>query len=227
MGRIKNTETFALRLCHCCGFDLGMAEPTQVNWPDEESRSIMCGLLNILDGDDWSGRLPSLCSPLSFFYGLRILLGAIGGRNGEKVRVSLSARLGFKIEAEPNLDFEYQSTKARFNLLTAGLWLVSDWPLRFVEVFHEAGFTRSRFSDNLHSHPYWLYVQVALNLDTRPYLPSDPEIAAAANFLVASKIAVTTESLGGLMGIKSDLARRAVVNWKANRSRSDNTQSDG
>jgi hypothetical protein len=162
----------------------------------------------------WSGGPLGLCSSLSFFNGLRILLGAIAGRHGGRVRAALSERIGLCIETEPHLDFEYQSVLVRFNLLTAGLWLVLDWPSRFLKVFQEAGFTRSRFFDSLHLHPYWLQSQVALHMDTRPYLPSTEEVAAAANHLVTQNIGVTTDSLGALMGIKRDVARKALMLWR-------------
>ena len=216
MGWLKSPAPFSIRLCHHCGFDLGMAKPAQVSWPDAQSRELMCDMLNMLEGNAWSGGPLALCSSLSFFNGLRILLGAIGGRNGKRVRAALCERLGLSFDIEPNRDFEYQSTITRFNLLTTGLWLISDWPSRFLEVFQGEGFTRSRFSDNLHIHPYWLQLQVARHLDTRPYLPSYEEVVAAANYLFVNNIAVTTDSLGGLMGIKRDVARRAVVLWKAN-----------
>jgi hypothetical protein len=54
MGRIKSARPDALRLCHYCGFDLGMAEPAKVNWPDAESRELVCAILNMLEDDEWS-----------------------------------------------------------------------------------------------------------------------------------------------------------------------------
>lgn len=194
-----------------------MAQPTQVKWPYAQSRELMCGMLNMLEANEWSGWPLSICSSLSFFNGLRILLGVIGGRHGERVRAVLNERIGVRFDIEPNRDFEYQSTIRRFNLLAAGLWLTSDWPSRFLEVFKEARFTRSRFDDSLRMYPYWLQLQVSLHLDTRPYLPSYEEIEAAANYLLITNIGVCTDSLGALMGIKRDVARRAVGLWKDSR----------
>ncbi|WP_285354301.1 TniQ family protein [Pseudomonas sp. lyk4-R2A-10] len=217
MGWLKSLAPLSLRLCHQCGFDLGMAQPTQVKWPYAQSRELMCGMLNMLEANEWSGWPLSICSSLSFFNGLRILLGVIGGRHGERVRAVLNERIGVRFDIEPNRDFEYQSTIRRFNLLAAGLWLTSDWPSRFLEVFKEARFTRSRFDDSLRMYPYWLQLQVSLHLDTRPYLPSYEEIEAAANYLLITNIGVCTDSLGALMGIKRDVARRAVGLWKDSR----------
>jgi len=62
--------------------------------------------------------------------------------------------------------------------------------------------------------PYWLRTEVDEYLDTRPYLPPAEEVASAASYLQNAGVPVSGPSLGTLLGLKRDVARRAYVEWK-------------
>ena len=59
IGRSKETPDDALRLCHHCGFYLGGADQICFEWPDVESRNLLCMILNMLGaGGEWRGAAP-------------------------------------------------------------------------------------------------------------------------------------------------------------------------
>lgn len=218
IGRLKPIRENALRFCHFCGFDLGETEPISVCWFDDTSKQGISSLLNMLERSDWDGGPLQLGSSLSFFNGFRNLLGAVSGRNGAKVRAVIGQQIHTRIDCEPRQFFEYQHATFRCKILAAGMWLLDDWPSRFVDIFSHANFTRSRFVDNIHALPFWLETQINQNLDTRPYLPSPDEFASAISYLHDHNMALSTENLSNLLGVKRDVARRGMMQWKSKNS---------
>lgn len=212
IGRSKETPDDALRLCHHCGFYLGGADQICFEWPDVESRNLLCMILNMLGaGGEWRGAAPY---GIIFFQGLRILVGVISGRNGLRLREVLSKTLNVRIEPVPHKDFEYQEATVRLKLLLAAMWMLKDWPDRFLRVCSSAHFTRSRLTDYFPTMPFWLASVVDEHLDTRPYLPSAGEVVEAGNYLMAHNRNVTCTSLGELLNLRRDVSSSALKTWK-------------
>ena len=80
---------------------------------------------------DWNGFFRRLPLSLSFFTGLRVLLGLICGRHGGRLRAVLSGMIGIEVTPVAHLAFEYQSLEVRYALLRAAAALLVQWPALF------------------------------------------------------------------------------------------------
>lgn len=213
MGRSKQISQAALSTCSKCYFKLDSTEPRPTGCAESAVGRAVLAMTHMAQQGCWDGSLQSEPLSLSFFGGLRIILGLVCGRHGARLREVLSSELGIDICPLAHLDFEYQPVEVRCALLLAAFSLLADWPLRFHEACSLAKVTRSRFSDAFLAMPYWLRMAVDQYLDTRIYVPPAEEVAAAASYLQRAEATVSTSSLGALLGLKKDLARRAFVRW--------------
>lgn len=92
---------------------------------------------------DWNGFFQRLPLSLSFFTGLRVLLGLMCGRHGRRLRAVLSGIIGIEVAPVAHLDFEYQSLEVRYALLRAAADLLVHWPALFYVTCSLAKLTRS------------------------------------------------------------------------------------
>lgn len=214
IGRSKHIAENALSICSKCSFRLGDTQPRFSGCANSEAGQLLLSVTRAVDSGDWNGTFQRLPLSLSFFTGLRILLGLICGRHGSRLRVVLSEAIGLEIIPVAHLDFEYQSLEMRYALLLAATALLVQWPARFHEACSLAKLTRSRLTGSFSTMPYWLRMEVDQYLDTRHYLACADEVASAASYLQNAGVPVASSSLGALLGLKRDVAQKAFVRWK-------------
>lgn len=215
IGRSKLIAGSALSICSKCNFRLGDTQPRRTGCADSAAGQLLLTISRSVQLGDWDGFFQRVPLSLSFFTGLRILLGLLCGRHGARLRSVLSGTAGLEIVPVAHLDFEYQSLEVRYALLLAVSTLLVHWPTRFHEACSLAKLTRSRLTDSFSTMPYWLRTEVDEYLDTRPYLPPLEEVVSAASYLQNVGVPVSGPSLGDLLGLKKDVARRAYMEWKA------------
>ncbi|MCI3910586.1 TniQ family protein [Pseudomonas viridiflava] len=215
IGRSKLIAGSALSICSKCDFRLGDTQPKLTGCADNAADQMLLNITRTVQLENWNGLFQRLPLSLSFFTGLRILIGLICGRNGARLRSVLGESVGLEIFPVAHLDFEYQSLEVRYALLLAASTVLVHWPTRFHEACCLAKLTRSRLTDSFSTMPHWLRTEVDQHLDTRPYLPPAEEIASAASYLQNAGAPVSGSSLGALLGLKRDVARRAFMQWKA------------
>ena len=212
MGRFKNVKREAGRFCHHCHFDFSMITVPVV----DASSSLVDGyadLLLTLSCDkkhylDLAGGNEFL-----LFKGVRAIVGALGGRNGGRLRHELGILLHLPLSPDKGKDFEYQSAQFRLNLMLTVVWLLKKWPERFCEVCSEAGFTRSRFSETYSEVPFWVMSVIDEHLNTAAVSHSYEEVESAVKWLQANGELVCWKSLGNLLGLKRDSAKSALKMW--------------
>lgn len=217
VGRDKDIPEHGLRLCHHCGFDLRWTCPVYLDWPDIRSWLVFGSLISFFEQGVWScGRLVSPCG-VPFFRGVHTLVRVIMGRHGQRLRQQLSKILGVAIDAHSlaqHAEFEYLSAIERLKLLLSVVWLLEDWPKRFVAICTEVRFTRSRLAEDVGALPFWLADVANEYLDCRPYLPTECEVIAAGNYLRGRGQLVSTATLGNLLGLSKDSAGGAWRLWR-------------
>lgn len=201
-------------MCSKCDFNLCDTQPRLTVRADNAAGRLLLTITRAVQLGDWNGFFQRLPLSLSFFTGLRVLIGLICGRHGGRLRAVLSGTIGIEIAPVAHLDFEYQSLEVRYTLLCAAAALLVHWPLLFHDTCGLAKLTRSRLTDSFSTMPYWLRTEVDQYLDTRSYLPPAEEVASAACYLQSAEVAVSGSSLGTLLGLKRDVARRVFVQWK-------------
>ena len=207
----------ALRFCPGCQFDLGQAPLIDFRWPDAGSWRALQALVGGFERGVWfCGPLTPPCA-VPFFQGLHVLANAIRGRNGAGLRVRLGERFGVRFPASPSdrhVEFEYLSAIERLKLLLAAIWLLEDWPARFVALCADARFTRSRMAEEVKALPFWLASITDSCLDRRLYLPAEQEIMSAGAYLQAHQQRVTPAALKGLLGLSKENSYSAWRIWK-------------
>lgn len=217
IGRNVNIPAHALQLCHQCRFDLRRAIPVYFNWPDASSWDSFTMLIS--DFEKESSRCEKLPLPygVMFFEGLYALIALVRSRNGYRLRQQLKKEFGMDISngisATP-LEFEFLNTVDRLKLLLSVIWLLEDWPIRFVTLCTESGITRSRLKEKVQSLPFWLTSMADEYLDHRAYFLNEEEILSAGKYLTSQNKNVTPAALKDILGVAHGVALNAWHIWK-------------
>lgn len=214
IGRDKTPCAGRLRLCHACGLDLAIIPPRYPAWPDCRSQEFLAELVEGFESCPWSGMPGGVSCAMPFFLGLHTLLALLNGRFGERLQSTFCTDLGVEALPPSTHRFEFLDVDRRLQLMLRASWLLQDWPDRFVGCCREAGLTRSRITELPDLLPFWLESTLTEYLDSRIYSPSDQEIAEAASYLIMHGQEVTWHSLGQMVGLHRDSARRSLKRWQ-------------
>jgi len=79
--------------------------------------------------------------------------------------------------------FEQRSVGVRHKLLVSALWLLDDWPERFVRAAETVGLSQSRILRG-ESLPFWFESEIRLSLGAGFPAPTAAEAKQAAAYLV-------------------------------------------
>ncbi|TJZ77527.1 TniQ family protein [Chitiniphilus eburneus] len=185
IGRDRVIPHATLCLCSVCNADLREAPVAPPTWQDHASLQRYIDVCQLFSHRHWDcGEFTPGCS-ISFFHGLRVLLAALSGRFGIRIRPYL-ADLGIELNGMmglPKVDYEYYRTAEQRQLMLTVMWLLEGWPARFLDVCYARQLTRSRLTSIEPELPYWLYRVAADYLDQRQYWPCEQELRAAAPYL--------------------------------------------
>lgn len=96
-------------------------------------------------------------------------------------------------------DFESRPLMERHYLLLAALWLLLNWPDRFVLACRQARTTPSRLLTDWEP-PYWFSSIIRERLDRSVYMPTDEEAKHAAAYLERTQQRVSGKAVGRLIG---------------------------
>lgn len=218
IGREREIPEQTLQCCHRCGFDLGLTRPVYLDWPDPNSWRLLGRMIRLFEKGGWScGQLALPCG-VPFFAGLRVLVSVANGRHGHRLRHVLGRTFGQSIgvwSPAHHVEFEYLSTLDRLKLLLVVMWLLEDWPARFVAICAESRFTRSRLAEDVRALPFWLASVADEYLDGRQYLPNAEEIFSAGGYLLSEGQEVTLQTLGDVLGLSRDGRRTALTLWQS------------
>lgn len=212
MGRFKNVKREAGRLCHRCGFDFSVISVSVV----DANASLLDGYVHLLSNLTWEHKYYlDLAGGNEYllFKGIRALVGALGGRNGGRLREILGELLKLPLSPDHGMDFEYQNVQFRLHLMLCIIWILQKWPERFCEVCSEAKFTRSRFSETYSEVPFWVMSVIDDHLNTASVSHSYEEVESAIGWLQLNGELVCWRSLGDLLGLKRDSAKSAINMW--------------
>jgi hypothetical protein len=115
-------------------------------------------------------------------------------------------------QLQNNPDVEYARISDRRMSLKIALWVLLDWPERFIQVGSESHIYRTTFAKDLDSIPYWFDKVLWDSFDGRTYNPSSQEIHYAADFLKSTRQKVNKSTLLCLMGFRDSTAIAHYLN---------------
>lgn len=216
VGRAKIPYVEHLRHCHSCQLDFGTVIGSAPNWPDQESLDAAVSLLD--QRESLSLGRPGLAikfpCELPFYSGLRTIIALLNGRHGERLQATFSDALGIEPFVQPQMDFEYVDVQRRLRIVLCACWLLGNWPYRFVDCCLKARLTRSRFTEEPDSLPFWLASVARDHLDCRLYLPSDAEVDAAISVIQKKGGDANGIRLAQLFDVDLGCARRLLRRWR-------------
>lgn len=201
-----------LSICTGCGFDLAQSPVVRPAALPEQVISEYIKILRLVSSNKWGSplSLPPMY-PVSFFEGLKVMLRLVNKRSAISLREQINAQfpIGLAVESEV-MEFGYLSILQRFKLIMTCLWLLHDWPNRFVAIARDNHLSRSRIAEHPEELPFWLLSVLNDRLDHRLYAPSVEEALSVKRYLERSGQKVTFGAIAGLLGIGDEYVRPLV-----------------
>lgn len=190
--------------CFQCGYDLRDAPITRINCADWQTSIMYRTILDFhqlgwLFTDKSTFQyshqlfdvLRHLCVLISSNRRAKCLLPFITERL--KIDYSILGRARFTT-------FEKCDVYHRHALFHSALWLILDWPKRFVEVCNLLNLTNSYLLNDYVNSPFWFYSIINTQLNHSQYSPNTEEISAAKCYLINKDEKAGITRVSHLMG---------------------------
>lgn len=86
---------------------------------------------------------------------------------------------------------EYLTVEARWRLLEAGAWLLTDWPVNFLDAMSASGVARAHFCGSRHLHPNWVEATINSALAKQNRTVDESQVRAVVASLKEQGLRVT------------------------------------
>ncbi len=188
--------------CNNCGADLARAPGYDPPAPDGQTLAMLRSLgLAANLGWGWVGSEAMPYGHL-FFDVLHGLATCLTSPRGRKLLSEVERQMGGMPLQGRNLSrgvFELRPFTERHWLLLSALWLLQEWPDRFVATCRATGAWKSVFLGK-EALPWWFAKVLNESLDRSIYVPSAAEAFSAVEYLKQSGLPVTQSSVGRILG---------------------------
>jgi hypothetical protein len=202
--------------CWQCGFDLVRAPIWGADWLDTQSYIALRSLLTFIDSGiavcgrhfiTYAGLLLNVLHRLC-----EILITSGSTRPSSRLKLLVSGQTGIPLPAVPaHAVFERLDLRDRHRVLLCAVWLLMEWPDRFLQVCREAGVSRSYVLDDMHTLPYWFDQLLNAELNKSGYVLTTEEARSAAEYLVRSGEKLTKKALQRVLGRRDNEATTAIA----------------
>lgn len=202
LGHRDKSVIDSLALCHNCGFDLRRGPAIDPPGPDGKTLAILRSLTTFHDIGWWYCGHETQHYGFAFFDVLHHLATYFTSAPGARLLNLVERDIGQRILSAAKLcrmPLEQRPIQQRHWLLTLALWLLDDWPRRFVNLCGRAGLTSSRILRG-ETLPFWFHSVVASELAAGIYIPSPTEIQSAVRLLESKGQPVSIASVSLLLG---------------------------
>lgn len=222
LGGKRNADLNSYTTCWRCGYDYRFASHIDGAQLDAQSFTSLCSLLTFIEGGlAVSGPHFQDYAPL-FLAGLasicRLLVSHSDYRRGQQLRAAIYDETGFRLPTfNKRVSFDSCGLKERHQVLQGTLWLLEDWPDRFIRVCRKAGVSRSELLRDKEVLPFWIDELLLSNLSKKSHVTSDGEAAAAARLLAKQGQEISERKVLKLLGRRNV---KAVAPYKVPQKRS-------
>lgn len=216
LGHRKDYKLTNHTLCSQCGFDLCRAPAYSPPAPDGRSIMALRSLVTFHDLGWWFVGSKTLPYQHLYLDALHHLLMVLSWPLGKRLLDYIEAQTGWSASVgnkQGRTVFESLSVATRHKLLVSALWLLDEWPDRFLRTATDCRLTQSRILKS-ESLPFWFESAVRLNLGAGHSSGSAEEAKHAAAYL-AKRGAVSGQAVGRLLGSRDALASKAYAKKKA------------
>lgn len=197
--------------CWQCRFDLRRAPA--IGPPAIDGQSIMAlrSLVAFYDLGWWFVGDRNLPYAHLYFDALRHLLAWLPHKTWHKLLKGVATRAAWQTEYQYAKAFEVRAVGERHRLLATAVWLLQDWPNRFIGLASGTGLSQAHvlYGQRL---PCWFESEVRSALGAGFGSPSAEEVASAASHLRQQGVSVSAHALERLIGSRD---ARAVLPYVA------------
>lgn len=199
--------------CDACGADLSRAPAYDPPGPDGRTLAILRSFSNALTLGWWWAGSETIPFGHLFFDVLHHLATLLASQRGRKLLKEIERRIGqspFQGRGFRPKVFELRPFEERHWLLLMALWLLQDWPDRFVETCQAARMWQSWLLAG-ESLPWWFVRVLKERLDHSIYCPNDEEASSAAEYLMRRGQVLSRHSIGQLLGSSDHKATKCYA----------------
>lgn len=197
--------------CWQCGFDLRRTPAFGPPAIDGQSIMALRSLVAFYDFGWWFVGDRSLPYSHLYFDVLRHLVAWLPDKRGRGLLAKVANSVGWPAEYPSVTAFEIRPVLERHRLLAIAVWLLQEWPKRFVEIAKEVGLSQAHvlYGRRL---PCWFESEVRSALGAGFGSPSAEEVASAVSHLRQQGAPVSAHALERLIGSRD---ARAVLPYAA------------
>ena len=185
LGRRKDYKLTSHTLCWQCEFDLCRAPAYSPSAPDGLSFVALRSLVAFHDIGWWFQGDATMPYGQLYFDALHHLAMFLSSTRGRRLLDVIEQETGWRALSGCPVKrerLEHRSVRVRHELLVAALWLLEDWPDRFVRAATSSGLPQSRILND-ESLPFWFESEVRLNLGAGFAMPTPEEAQQASDHL--------------------------------------------
>jgi hypothetical protein len=187
--------------CWHCGFDLRRAPAFGPPAIDGQSIMALRSLVAFYDFGWWFVGDRSLPYSHLYFDVLRHLVAWLPDKRGRGLLAKVANSVGWPAEYPPVTAFEIRPVLERHRLLAIAVWLLQEWPKRFVEVAKEVGLSQAHILHGVRL-PHWFESEMRCSLGAGSVVLSNEEVTNAVDYLQHQGKPVSARALKQLMGSK-------------------------
>lgn len=202
--------------CQKCGFDLCRAPACDPPAPDGRSVVALRSLVAFHDLGWWFVGDEALQYQHFYLEVLHHLVTLTNTARGDRLLGFIAQQTGWRAaisEKTRRIFFEVLPVEIRHKLLVSALWLLDEWPDRFICASKTCRLTQSRIL-NGESLPFWFESAVRLNLGSGYAVRTAEEAKHAAAYL-ERRGELSGKAVGRLLGSRDALVAKAYVKKKA------------
>jgi len=188
--------------CWECGFDLRRSTARIAVGPDAQSVISMRSLATFHDLGWWFQGCETISYGPLYFDVLHRLVHFFATRYGQRFLKAIELETGWFVNVtkeRSRCEFESRPLAYRHEMLMAVLWLLNEWPHRFVRLAKCVGGTQSQLNDG-DPFPYWFESILRLELGNGYYMLSGEEVRSAVTYLERSGENVSASAIRRLVG---------------------------
>ena len=206
--------------CNVCGTNLSRAPAYDPPGPDGQTLAMLRSLGNALAMGWWWAGSETIPYGHLFFDVLHQLATLLAARKGQRLLREVERRTGreqpWGFSSQYRM-LEFRPFEERHWLVLMALWLLQDWPDRFIDTCQAARMWQSWLLGG-ELQPWWFERVVKDQLDRSIYCPNADEAKNAAKYLACQGVAITGHSVGQVLGgcnhqVTRDYAVRRTLHW--------------
>jgi hypothetical protein len=208
-SKFEHCPTRTMTLCHHCHRDLKYAPSAQAI---QLYGKVLKPYIKFIEGfsNDRCGKYwnEDIAIPISFFNGAKYLVKSMLNNHSKKLLEYFANCNSMPdiLTLSKKRAIENHGIKTRLELMSLFFWLIDQWPKNFELAVRLKLISRSSFSDELLSAPFWVRKQIDRLLPSYKFIPSKTELIHILEYLERFNGCITVSSIENTLNVSHDTA---------------------